>query len=114
MSQHTCGRCGKVLDPVDHPPKEGVAKTGSTEAFRCACGNQFAILSQGRLMLLLAGGGFLTLGGLTILGMGPGHPDLTLKGAIGFVIGLLTFIRGMRARAARNRNPPVGPPLPAK
>jgi hypothetical protein len=113
MTQHICGRCRAVLNPVNvtqHTSKLGLMETGVTLEFRCACGNSFKILSEGRKMMLLFVGGLLTMGGLTILGLGPGHADRTLKGLLGLVIGLVTFTTAVRARLAASRNPPVPPP----
>lgn len=107
MSQHTCGKCGKVVSPLGASPTGPLARPGSTESFRCACGHAFTIASSGRVMFQLTLGGFLTLTGLAILGMGPGHPDLTVKGLVGFLIGAVTFGKGVRDRAVRQKNPEV-------
>ncbi len=117
MAQHVCGRCRSVLNPVEvtrHTSKLRLAETGTTEVFRCACGNTFKIVSEGRRLMLLVVGGLLTMGGLAILGAGPGYPDRALKGLLGLVIGVFTFGSAVRARLAADRNPPAQVPGPAE
>ncbi len=113
MSQHTCGRCRAVLSPMEvvhHASAFGLLKAGTSLKFRCACGNSFTILSEGRSLLLLTIGGTLALGGLGILGMGPGDGPRALKGLVGFLLGAVTFAIAARARLAWSRNPPVAEP----